>query len=195
MAKKVKTKKTNIIKKGWVKVFAPKLFKEQEIGESYVADPNNLIGRKLTINLMTLTKDPKKQGINVVFEIVSKKASGMATEFVGHIMVTSSVKRMIRRGKNKVDDSFTAVSKDNIKVRVKPLFQTKNHTPKSLQSNIRLSGRKMIVDFLKENNYEDFCKALFNNSLRKTLFDSLKKIYPLQTCEIREVKALHKFSK
>jgi len=52
--------KTVIKKKKWVPIQAPKLFNEQIIGESLVGEAQELVGRRATVSLMTLTGDPQK---------------------------------------------------------------------------------------------------------------------------------------
>ena len=67
MAKaKARAKKlTKAKKKTWVKIHAPKIFNEQIIGETLVADSSLTIGKPITVNLMNLTGDIKKQQINI----------------------------------------------------------------------------------------------------------------------------------
>ena len=47
---KIKTKK-----KIWFKIFAPKLFGQKEMGESYLSAADQAVGRKLKVNMKELT--------------------------------------------------------------------------------------------------------------------------------------------
>ena len=62
-------KLVKVKKKRWCQIIGPKIFRDTILGETAVIDPNMLINRALTVNLMTLTNDIKKQNINVSFLI------------------------------------------------------------------------------------------------------------------------------
>ena len=95
-------------KKNFVKIVAPKQFNEQIIGETPVSDARLLIGRKMKINLMSLTNDPKKQNIQVKFNMANLKGDSVGTEIVGYTLVPAFVKRLVRKDKVRIDDCFTA---------------------------------------------------------------------------------------
>ena len=48
-------------KKRWVQISGLRDFKEVQLGESYVSEPNQLMNKHIEINLMELTNDIKKQ--------------------------------------------------------------------------------------------------------------------------------------
>ena len=68
MAKKV-TKKVKKVKKRWVNVVAPVEFSSVDLGASYCVEPEDLIGRKMKVNLMHLTREMKKQNTRITFEL------------------------------------------------------------------------------------------------------------------------------
>ena len=47
-------------RKRWVEIIGPIDVNKAEIGHSYCDDPQLLMGRKVAVNMMHLTKDPKK---------------------------------------------------------------------------------------------------------------------------------------
>ena len=120
MAVKKKVVAKKVKRKRWYTVLAPALFGEKILGESYVAEPANLVGKFLSLNLMNVTGDPKKQNINAKFKVV-KVADGKGhTELQSFNLLPSSVKRIVRRGRDKITDSFLCVTSDKRLVRVKP---------------------------------------------------------------------------
>ena len=65
MAKKKTTAADKKKRKKWIPILSTKEFHNMEIGETYIEDPATAIGKVVTINLMVLTRDPKKQSKNV----------------------------------------------------------------------------------------------------------------------------------
>ena len=104
MAKKIVRKG----KKGWVKIVGPKYFRSVEIGESYVYSSNDLIGKKLKINLSVLSGDMRKQHVNIGFKVVEASGSQAVADIYSYEIVGAHVRRMVRTLKDKVDDSFFA---------------------------------------------------------------------------------------
>jgi len=101
MAKLRKTGK-GIAKKKWVQILAPKSFSHQLIGETYVYDSREALGRTVAVNLMALTKNPRRQGINVSFLITGQHEDKLTTDIIGFRIMPPVVKRMVRRGKDKM---------------------------------------------------------------------------------------------
>src|SRR3989338_7325810 len=94
-------------KKKWITILASSEFGNQEIGETYVEEPEQAVGRSVETNLMMLTKDPKKQNFNVYFEIYSVKNNQALTKLRSYSIQVAQLKRITKKGKNKLDDSFT----------------------------------------------------------------------------------------
>ena len=69
MAQEKASKATTIKKKIWVQLVAPQSFNSQLIGEIPTTETKKLIGRVVTVNLMSLTGDMKKQNTNIKFLI------------------------------------------------------------------------------------------------------------------------------
>ncbi len=192
MAKaKRKTVKTGV-KKMWYKVTAPKLFNSQVIGELYVENPSKAVGKRVPVNLTELTRDMRQQNINVFFEVNKVSGSKLYTEFVGFEMVPSSLKRMVRRGKRKVDYSFKAETKEGYKLRIKVIMVTIKLTNLSALSGLRKECEKNMKTMLKKMSYDQFVGDLVNHRIQSKLRKMLSKIYPLKMCEIREMNVLGK---
>src|SRR3989338_5688722 len=152
--KKEDIKKTEIKKKKkiWVSILADKDFNNQEIGETLCEEPKQLIGRCIDVNLMTLTNDPKKQNVKLQFKVREIKGEKVEAEVIGYELNTSHVKRVIRRGSEKIDDSFLVETKDNVKYRIKPLLLTRYGTKRSILSAIRAKMREIAMDNFKKTD-------------------------------------------
>lgn len=172
-------------KKRWHKIIAPKLFNEMIIGETPALEPNTLVGRTLRINMLTLTGDIKKQSIDITFEIEKVMGDTAYTRIRKFEMNPAAVRRFIRRGKNRVDDSFVCLTADNKKVRIKPFLVTFAKTSKSVLCVLRVKSRQFLARVIRGMTYEMLCREIAIYSLQKMMRDTIKKIYPLRVCEIR----------
>ena len=106
MAQAKRIKKASKIKKKWHSIVAPKSFREQKIGETLIAEPEKAIGKTVPVNLLDLTGDMRKQNIIVKFIVTSVSGNKAQTEVTGFEMMPSFIKRMVRKGKKKIDDSY-----------------------------------------------------------------------------------------
>lgn len=190
MAAKLK-KKNTIIKKGkkkWAPIYAPAIFGEVLLGESYVFETTDLQGKYLTANLSTITKNMRKQTANVQFKVVKIEEGKGKTEIIGYSMVISALKRLVRRGRDKIADSFICKTNDKKIVRVKPLLITGNYTTKMIQSACRLETRRVVREFAVANTVEAIIQSIVDGKLQKIIKDALRKIYPIKSIDIRMAK-------
>jgi ribosomal protein S3AE len=179
-----------VIKKRWTPIIAPKLFNEAQIGESFLAEPAQALGRKITVSMMVVTGEPSQQAINLGFVISGAAGSKLQTEFVEYHIIPPATRRLMRRGRDKVEDSFTLATGDGAKVRVKPFILARNKTVRSLHAAIQRKAREFLNQLALTVGYEDFCKKLFDHSMQDELGKTLRKLYPIHTCEIRWFKRL-----
>lgn len=184
MAKTAKAA-TVIKKKRWVNILAPKLFNEQIIGETYISDVSEALGKAVSISLMALTGDPQRQTIALSFTMTGTNNNTLVTQPVGYRIVPAAVRKTMRRGKEKIEDSFELTTQDNTQVIIKPLLMTKNRTTGAVLTNLRKTAKANLTKMVNGTTFENLLLELVNHRLQRTLSDSLKKIYPLSTCEIK----------
>ncbi|PIN86184.1 hypothetical protein COV19_06210 [Candidatus Woesearchaeota archaeon CG10_big_fil_rev_8_21_14_0_10_44_13] len=179
-------------KKKWHKVLAPKLFNDMVIGETPSLEPNTLIGRTLKINMLTLTGDIKKQNIDITFEIEKVMGDTAYTRIKKFEINPAAVRRFIRRGKNRVDDSFICLTSDNKKVKVKPFLVTFSKTTNSVLCALRKRAREFFARAVKSTTYDNLCREIVTYNVQKAMRDNLKKIYPLRVCDVRVMEICEK---
>jgi ribosomal protein S3AE len=97
------------------------------------------------------------------------------------------LKRMVRRGTNYIEDSFSTPAKDAT-VRIKPFLVTRRKVSRAVRKALRSEANKELADWAKENNSEDLFQDVLKNKVQRDLSVKLKKIYPLALCEIRVLK-------
>lgn len=97
------------------------------------------------------------------------------------------LRRMVRKGTNYVEDSFSTECKNGI-LRIKPFLVTRRKVSRAVRRALREEARKELVAYVKDKSSGDVFEELLRNQLQKELSLKLKKIYPLSLCEIRVLK-------
>lgn len=179
------TEKEKLRKKKWFPVLAPRLFKELVIGEVYLYEAKSMLGRRMTVNMMNLTGNPRNQHINVRFKISEVKESHGMTEILGFYMMPTSIKRLVRRGKTKIDDSLVVMTSDSKKVRIKPLIITNSLVKKPVATVIRTILRNEISRLVSKLSYEQLIEEIMSFKIQKHLGGLASDITPIRESEIR----------
>lgn len=168
-------------KKHWFPILASIEFSNQEIGECYLDDASLLKGRKIAVNLMNLTKDPKKQNNKITFLVDEIKENKGLTKITGYETMPSHIKRVSKKAHSKVEDSFIIVSKDEVKMRIKPLITFKNKVSRPLRTKIRLKSREATTRIAKDLTHKEILKALLSNNLANDVKKEVKTIVPINS--------------
>jgi ribosomal protein S3AE len=187
MAQKTSKAAVLIKKKSWLPIIAPGLFNNQPMGEMHIADESDPAGRKVTVSLMVLTGDPQRQNVHISFEVTKKENNQIMTRTVGYSIVPSAVRKMMRRARERIDDSFVVKTKDGVATRVKPILITRGRTTSGALKEVRSQMRANIARGVAALSFVDFIRELVAHKFQRQLQDSLRKVYPLQICELRDV--------
>lgn len=177
-------------RKVWVRIVGPKEFRNTELGESYVNDPNGLVGKKLKIDLSHLMGDFKKQNFSIGFIISEVSGNQAKADAVSYNVSNAHIRRMIRAGKEKLEYSFVVGVKDNKKIRVKTLVLTKDRTNNSILTAIRKEMNAYFVELGKNSGFSEIISRIMNGEIIRDLRGYLKKIYPLSVFEIKSVELM-----
>jgi len=140
--------KVKVMKKEWYPILAPKIFQNTVLGETPVFEPGQMLGKGLTMNLMNLTHDAKRQNININFEVVNVENGKAFTDVIGYSMVQSSIRRLVRKNIKKIDMSFSCKTLDNKNLQIKPLLITRSATTGSVAAKIRRNAQDFIVKYI-----------------------------------------------
>lgn len=187
-AKKKKTTATKVKKKKWFPIFAPAQFNGASLGETYVSESEDMSNKFITVNLSTITRSMRKQNINIHFKMDRVEDGKGYTTIIGYSLINAAMKRLVRRGRDKVTDSFLAKTKDKKVLRVKPLIITLNKGTKSTQSAVRLEARRIVREHLFTRTVEEAFGDIVDGKLQKLIKEAASKLYPLKTVEIRRAK-------
>ena len=186
--KKRKTAQPKIKKKKWFMIHAPALFNEVLIGETYLASPELLANKFATVNLSTLTKSMRKQNVNMQFKVTDVIDAKAKTQVIGYYMVTAAMKRLVRRGRDTIIDSFLAKTKDEKILRVKPMVITLNRGTRCMRSAVRLEARRYIREYFFARDTQDIFSEIVDEKLQKELKKIILKITPLKSIDFKAVK-------
>jgi ribosomal protein S3AE len=107
-------------------------------------------------------------------------------------MSPSILKRLIRKNKRKIDDSFIATTNDGTLVKVKPMILTNYIVPKDVRRSIRLLTRYYILDLVAKGNYDDFINAILSTDIQRALKAKLDKVSPISVVLVRAFNKIYK---
>lgn len=185
MAKKSKGKK-------WYTIIAPKIFGEVEIGKTIADNPDKLMGRKVSVSLMTLLNDFRKYYIKFKFRVVSVDDDTAKTEFNGSETMRDYISRLVRRRSRRVDTVQDLVTKDGVKIRVKSLAVIPRQVKTSVKDTVRDSIREIIKNEVEKSDMEDFIKRIISDDIKHRILRESSRIYPVRYFEIRKTEVLGK---
>ena len=174
-------------KKKWCPIMAPENFGNRIIGESLLDDASQLMNRCITANIMQLTGDMKKQNISIMFKVNDVKEGKGLTIPIKFEISQSSIRRLAKREKDKLSDSFVVKTADNKLVRIKPIMITNNMTKGSVKAALIRNTRAICKEFVNKLTFDTLINDLVNGKFQKEVKEVLHKTYPLRVFDIRLV--------
>ena len=174
-------------KKKWCPIIAPELFQNKFLGESLVDDASLLMNKTITVNLMQLTGDMKKQNMNVMFKVVDVKEGKGITKAVKFEMAGSGIRRLAKREKDKRQDSFVVKTSDNVLVRIKPIMITNAMTNGAVLTALITNCRAMCKEYVNNTTFDNLMMDLVTYKFQKSIREALHKTYPLRNFEINSL--------
>lgn len=161
----------------------PALGKEELIS-IMAKEANVLIGKNVKIDLAGFARGRLGEISGKIKEI---KEGNAILEPKGIRLYPSYIKRFVRRGVTKIEESFIVETSDKVKVRIKPTFITR----KKVKGGVGAALRKEVRDFTEKlvgvYKVEELFVAVIRGEIQKKISKKLKKVYPLSFCEIQEI--------
>lgn len=174
-------------RKKYIEVKAPFL------GESIrvLGTPSELHNKTIKLDL---TRKLRGKGLTMRLRIFN--IEGKLYAIPNNLSLASSyIRRMMRKGTNYVEDSFTVRCAD-IRATFKPHLITRKKVSRVVRKNLRNTAREFLTEYVKDKKFTEVAEEIFNETLQKTMLPKLKKVYPLSFCDIRvfETKELQKIN-
>jgi len=173
-------------KKRFFDVEIPLINKETQLS----AYESKELDNKLMIYDLTRILKGKSMLLKLRTKIEEDKITSIPVEIK---LLPYYLKRVVRKGTNYVEDSFSAECEDSL-IRLKPLLVTRRKVARAVRKALRNKVKEELIDYVKDKKSEEIFEDIIRNKLQKQLSLKLKKIYPLSTCEIRILK-VEKFKK
>ncbi len=173
--------------KQWYTVLAPELFNKQELGEVVSADPDKLIGRTMKVQLSKLINQKKQSTLftNVIFKIDAVSGKTATTKLKGHAMAESYIRVLSRRNKSVINFVGDITTKDGVLVRLKILAITGAKVSRNTKKNL-YNLIKEEVEQLKEMNFDDLMREIFEGKIANKIFNRLKQITFMSKVEVKK---------
>lgn len=176
--------------KVWYMILAPEMFNRQPLGETPSDAPDKLVGRITEVTVQDLTGDFSKMHIKLQFRVNHVQGQEALTQFVGHDLTTDYVRRLTRRKRTRIDGVFDIVTKDNWKLRVKPMAIADRRIQSSKQRIIRETMEKVVRELGATSTVGEFVKAIIAGDLAKQVAVACKPIQPMSRVEVRRSEVL-----
>ncbi len=131
----------------------------------------------------------KSAMIQLKVSIENHKAIAKPTSLV---LLPYYLRRMIRKGTNYVEDSFSTNSRD-AQIRLKPFLITRRKVSRAVRKALRAKAKEELIAYAKGKSAQRIFDDILKNKIQKDLSLTLKKIYPLSLCEIKEIRIEKQF--
>ncbi|MBW3021277.1 hypothetical protein KY334_08330 [Candidatus Woesearchaeota archaeon] len=189
MANKQKRKTVAVKKKKWVSLIGPN---GKELGESYVEDPATLVGRKLNVNLMTYSGNPKQRRYNVSFVVTGFQGDSVKTTMCGFETQPTSIKMSIKKGSDRVDHRIKVINANKVEMILKPIIITKGNASAALRTQLRKVFDAFVKEYFSKKSTSQALNDVIAQKIQKDLKKELSKVYPVKMVIIKKffVKAL-----
>jgi len=146
-------------------------------------DLKELENKIITYDLTRLLRG-KSVILNAKVKIENEEALAIPTQMK---LMSYYIKRLVRKGTNYVEDSFSTECQD-AQIRLKPFLVTRRKVSRKVRKALREEAKKELISYAKTKTANDIFEDLIKNRIQKPISLKLKKIYPLSVCEIRIIK-------
>ena len=167
-------------KKKFFDVSMPLISKETQL---MAMDISELEGKEIKYDLTRILKG-KSILMNFKVSVKDDQATSIPKELK---VMPYYLRRMVRKGTNYVENSFSTNAKDG-KIRIKPFLITRRKVSRAVRKALREKAKEELIIWAKENDLETLFEETLKNKIQRELSMKLKKIYPLSLCEIRVLK-------
>ena len=170
----------------WYKILAPKIFNEEEVGQTTADEAKKLIGRTVEMPLPVIFKEyGRNNNILIKLRVDNIKENKALTSIISYSLIKAHLVRLVRRGVSRIDVIDNLNTKDGRGIRVKIIIVTNHRATRKQRYSIRKRASELIKKQIPEYNWEAFILALITSKFQGDLKKKLKKIYPIRYVEVR----------
>ncbi|HII81964.1 MAG TPA: 30S ribosomal protein S3ae [Ferroplasma sp.] len=172
--------------KSWYTIVAPSYFGEKEIGLSPSADPKYMINRTIAVPVSTFTGNFKKASSMVLFQVDNCEGKRCTTKFIGHEVSDDTIRRMVRRRRERMDIVTDVKTSDLYNIAVKLVLVADQKLTGTKRSEVRATVVDYIVKKAKEMDLGAFANYIIGDDVYGDLVNSIKDVYPIRKIEVRK---------
>lgn len=176
--------------KEYYEIIAPKMFREEKLGETLSSDPKNIVGRTIKTTLRNITGDFSKQHIKLEFKVEDVSGKRAHTKFVTQSLSRDYMRSQIRRKTTRIEGVVDVYTKDRYKIRVKAIALAIGRAQTAQEKLVRKSMFEVVREGAGERELGDFVHDVVMGRLASRMQKRASKIYPLKRVEIRKTKVL-----
>lgn len=172
--------------KSWYTILLPDFFGSKEIGSSPAMGPDSMVGRKIEVPVSDVTGNFKKGTSRLILKVKSCEGTNCRTELVGHYVSDDSIRRMVRRRKERIDSYVRATTVDNYSIVIKVVIVADQKLTSARRADLRLSVERFLTEKISKMSLGDAAIFLVGDEIYNEIQNSVKNIYPVKKVEIRK---------
>ncbi|MBU0635848.1 30S ribosomal protein S3ae [Candidatus Micrarchaeota archaeon] len=173
-------------RKKWFSIIAPDFFNREPLGETVSEEEEKVLNRTIVANAGELSRQSKLRHIQLKFSIHKTQGQKAFTQFKGHEIQDSYLKRLARRRSSKIQVVEELTIKTGEKVRVKAVTITSRKAAQIQKTQIRKIMKKELEDAAGKKTFEQFIQEIIFGTISSNIFKSAKKIVPIKRVEINK---------
>ena len=184
-----KTKVVDTFKlKSWYTVQAPDFFDKKEIGQLVALEPETLKNRVVRIGLGEITGSFSQANsfTSVEFRISDVQGKTLSTRFIGHELMPSYIKTLLRRRRSIIYNVDDVKTKDGHDVRIKSVAVTAFRASEAVRHGLRAAVSAEIKAAAGELDLSTLAQEMLFGKFAAKVFGKVKHITPLRRLEIRK---------
>lgn len=178
--------KLKVKKKRWYSLISPDFLNHKPVAELLSDDISKLVGKKVTINLMQVTKDFHHQDSAIMLKIVGTSGQTLKSKFLRLSTSLSSIKRNARRRRDRIDLKTEIKTKDDVSAYIKVVLITQRNTTRLIRSEIQKVAIAFLKEIAKTRTFTMIANDAIRNKLQREMVPKVKKIYPVKSIIVRE---------
>jgi len=173
--------------KAWYKIHAPGMLNFAPVSETMSSDPETVMGRITKVSLQGITQDMRHKNILIRLQVNQARGYNLYTKYLGHQLTNDYIRLLTRRRHSKVDGIFELTTKDEVRVRIKPMVITDKRIQTSQQRAIRSLMLKALDEFIPTHSIGELFHEINTGDLNRNLAKDIRVLYPTKRVEIRKL--------
>lgn len=186
-ARAARTLKERWKAKAWYKIHAPGMLNFAPVSETIANEPEAVHGRITKVSLQDITHDMRHKNILVKLQVNQARGYNLYTQYLGHQLTNDYIRLLTRRRHSKVDGIFDMTTKDDVRVRIKPMVITDKRIQTSQQRAIRTIMSKALNEFIPSHSLAELFQEINSGDLNRNLAKDIRTLYPTKRVEIRKL--------